>query len=360
MARKSNAYIFAPTAKRRKGPGCLLFFLVTVVAAVVLSLIGNATLNRKMLLASEKIPVMALDKAFESFSVLHVSDLHAADIGTDANAWRELLYGKRVDAIVLTGDMVGRSGNYEPMIGLIHALKAAKAASPIYFVAGDDDPTPLISAYRGTPEVYADWVLAAQEAGAVYLDAPVSQPMGKGTVWFVPEYLYSVDAAGMASSLSHQKGEMETKGVQYEAEGGANYRVLLARLSAMERSAEAIKTIKDQDLQIAVTHVPLEVDYVRMALEWAPQDIPFSVRRISLVMAGHYTGGQWRFFGLGPVYVPEVGWFPGDTSLVGLQRINSLNQYVTAGLGASSFYPMPGRLFNPPSVALLTFTARIQ
>jgi predicted MPP superfamily phosphohydrolase len=93
---------------------------------------------------------------------------------------------------------------------------------------------------------------------------------------------------------------------------------------------------------------------------WASQEEPFSIRQVDLVMAGHFVGGQWRLFGLGPIYVPELGWFPGDTGIMGLQRINSVNQYVTGGLGASTFYPMPGRLFNPPSAALLTFTARIE
>ena len=104
----------------------------------------------------------------------------------------------------------------------------------------------------------------------------------------------------------------------------------------------------------------LLADYVREMVEWADQQAVFSFRRLSLVLAGHFCGGQWRLPALGPLYVPEKGWFPGDAGVVGMQRVNSINQYIGAGLEASDFYPMPGRLFNTPNVALLSYTARIE
>ncbi len=360
MARRKNTYIFAPERKRRKGPGCLILFLSALLTVVGLTLISNHAMNSKLTLETAKVPVMSLDKAYENFTVLHISDLHGAAVGTDADVWRSLLYGKRFSAVVMTGDMVGTSGDFQPLVALIGILKQINEAAPIYLCAGDDDPPPVVSTYRGTPEVLADWVLEAKKAGAVYLDVPDSVAVGKTKVWFSPEYLYSVDMAGMAQSLLNQKTDMEQRGVQYEAEGGAGYRALCYRLDAMERSLEAVKNVTEKDLQIAVTHVPLDVEYVRTAVEWADQKAPFNFRNVSLVLAGHFVGGQWRLPGTGPVYVPERGWFPGDTGLKGMERINSVNQYVTGGIGASAFYPMPGRLFNTPGVALLTFTAKIE
>lgn len=360
MSRRKNNYIFAPEQHRRKGPGCLVLFLAVVLAVLVLSLMGNAAMNRRLELVTAKIPVMALDKSYEKFTVLQISDLHAAEVGSDAPAWRTALYGKSYAAVILTGDMVGKSGNFAPLVSLIETLRGINEAVPIYFVAGDDDPPPVVSVYRGTPEVYADWVIAAREAGAVYLDAPISQKVGKNFCWFVPEYLYSIDVTGMLQSLTYQKEEMEAKGMPYEAEGGASYRALLCRLEAMQRTVDAVKSMTSKDLQIAVSHVPLSVEYVRTAVEWAQPETIFSIRRVSLVLAGHYVAGQWRLFGLGPVYVPDIGWFPGDEGILGLQRINSVSQYIGGGVGASSFYPMPGRLFNTPSMAMLSFTAKIE
>jgi len=169
-----------------------------------------------------------------------------------------------------------------------------------------------------------------------------------------------VDAAGMVSSLQVQKQEMEAVGKQYEAEGGASYRALCYRLDAMQRTLEAQKAMLSTDLQIAVNHAPLDAGYIRSSLEWADRTQVFNFRSISLLLCGHMCGGQWRIPGAGPVYVPETGWFAGDAGVTGMQRINSINQYISPGLGASNAHPLPGRLFNTPAATILKFTAAIQ
>ena len=360
MGRRKSYYIFAPEKKKRRSPGCLILLLAVGFAAVVLSLLTNAAMNRRLDLVEEKVRVMSLDKKLENFTILHVSDLHGAEIGLDADAWRSLLYGKGFSAVVMTGDMVGKDDDYTPLVALIKTLRKIKADVPVYLIAGDDDPTPVLSTLHGNPEVLADWVRAAQEAGATYLDRPMSQSVGKLTAWFTPEYLYSVDIPGMLESLTRQKQDMESVGQPYEAEGGASYRALCYRLEAITASAASIKAMTKDDLQIGLTHVPLEADYVREMVEWADEATIFSFRRLSLVLAGHYCGGQWRLGSLGPIYVPEKGWFVGDTGVVGMERVDSISQYISGGIGASSFYPMPGRLFNTPSVSLLYYTAKIE
>lgn len=360
MGRRKNSYIFAPDKKKRGGPGCLVLLLSLLFAVTVLSLITNAAMNHRIDLLTEKVRVMSLDKKLENLTILHMSDLHGAQEGLDADAWRTLLYGKSFSAVVMTGDMVGKGGDDTPLVSLIHTLKQINADVPVYLIAGDDDPEPVLSTLHGSPEVLADWVRAAQAAGAVYLDRPVAQSAGKFTLWFTPEYLYSVDISGMQDSLTRQKQDMEAQGQQYEGEGGAIYRALCYRLTAITESAAALKAMTKNDLQIGVTHVPVTADYVREMVEWAEESALFSFRRLSLVLAGHYCGGQWRLPALGPLYVPEKGWFPGDTGVTGMQRINSISQYISGGLAASDFYPMPGRLFNTPSVTLLSYTGRIE
>ena len=360
MGRKQNYYIFAPEKHKRNRPGCLILMFSLLFAVIVLSLLTNASMNQRTDLLTEKVRVMSLNKNLENFTVLHISDLHGDQRGLNADQWRTVLYGKGFSAVAMTGDMVGKDGDYTPLVSLIKTLRQIKADVPVYLIAGDDDPAPVISTLHGNPEVLADWVRAAQEAGATYLDRPVRQSVGKLTVWFTPEYLYSVDVAGMLDSLTRQKQDMEAVGQQYEGEGGASYRALCYRLEAIAASAQAVKEMSKDDLQIGLTHVPLEADYVREMIEWADETGIFSFRRLSLVMAGHYCGGQWRLLGLGPVYVPEKGWFIGDNGILGMQRINSISQYISGGIGASNFYPMPGRLFNTPSIALLAYTAKIE
>ena len=154
--------------------------------------------------------------------------------------------------------MVGRDGDDEPLLTLIHNLNTLREGVPIYFIAGDEDPEPVLSTARGTPKVLASWVEDAQKAGAIYLDAPVSQTVGKKTVWFSPEYLYDVDVDGLIGALTSQQQSMEAQGTQYEAEGGAAYRALGYRIEAYQRTQQALKEMTDTDLQIAVNHVPME------------------------------------------------------------------------------------------------------
>lgn len=358
MARRSND-IFAPQRERR-GLGTLIIIVVLLGALIAAGLFMNKAANQRVTLTTEKVPVMGLAKAYEGFTILHLSDLHAAEVGSDPALWRELLYGKTFHAVVLSGDMVGATGNDEPLLSLIHTLGQIKQDVPIYFISGDEDPIPVISAPQGTPDVLADWVRAAQQKGAIYLDAPVSQQVGKQVVWFVPEYLYDMDAEIMSTTLTAQIAEMEAAGQQYEAESGAVYRALKYRLDAMQRTQEALKLMTDADLQVAVNHSPLEASYIRSSLEWADESQVFNFRQIDLLLCGDLCGGQWRLPGVGPIYIPERGFFPGDEGVAGLQRINSINQHVSAGLGACRLNPLPGRLMNPPAATLLKFTGTIQ
>lgn len=360
MARRKDTYIFAPIEKKKRGFSWIIIFLALIIAIVALCLLISASQNGQVLLRTEKVAVMSLDRVFEKFTILHLSDLDGAPLGKDAEIWRDALNGKRFDCVVMTGDMVGASGESEPMTELIGILRSINSTAPIYFAAGDEDPADIESASTGRPEPIAQWVLDAQKAGAIYLDSPQPIEAGKYKVWLTPEYLYEIDLAGSIDVLTRQKTDMETQGTQYEIEGGASYRALCKRLEAMVRSQEAIKQITKNDLQIAISHVPLTVERVRNLLGWADTEQPFNFRALTLILSGHYTGGQWRLPWGGAVYVPDLGFFPKDDQIIGMQRINSINQHISAGLGASRFNPLPGRLFNPPVATILSYTARIE
>ena len=110
---------------------------------------------------------------------------------------------------------------------------------------------------------------------------------------------------------------------------------------------------------IAVAHKPLTAEYIAEMVAASAPDEVFSLRRVSLVLAGHYTGGQWRVPGFGALWVPELGFFPEDGLLKGLDYVGGVPQYISPGLGASDFYPLPGRLFNVPVVTTIYLTANL-
>lgn len=143
MGKRKTDYIFAPEKPKSSHLGCTFTALALILAVAMAAVLFNMAANKRVELKEEKVSVMALDKAFEGFTVLHISDMHASPLGDDLDLWRTLLYSKSFQAVVLTGDMVGTGGDFEPLLSLIHTLQQLSPNAPIYFVAGDDDPAPV-------------------------------------------------------------------------------------------------------------------------------------------------------------------------------------------------------------------------
>jgi predicted MPP superfamily phosphohydrolase len=360
MGRRNKGYIFVERRRRGPGIGCFVLVLLLIATLIAVGVLINTGYNRRITLKNASVNVMSLDKAYEGFTFLHISDLHASPLGSDLTLWKELLNGKGYKAVIITGDMVGKSGEYEPFLSLIHNLKQINQSAPIYFIAGDEDPTPVLTTNRGTPQVLAKWVLAAQNEGAVYLDSPQLLEVGKKKIWITPQYLYDVDVEGMLGSLRNQRADMEAQGMQYDPVNAATYRALCYRIEVMERTQIAMREMNSTDLQIAVNHSPLDTDYIRESLQWAEEIHPFSFRNIGLLVCGNQCGGGWRLPGGKALFVKGRGWLPEDDGIVGMQRINSLNQYISPGLSAPAAQLLPGRVFNPPAVTLVKFTARLE
>ena len=355
MGKRERSFIFEPEGYReKKKGGGLIAFLLVVVLLLGAVYLYNRAVNSRVTVSAETVKLVNMDSSLEGFRVLVISDLSGSSLGSNQELWTQLLKSQKWDAAVLCGDMVGSSGNNEPMLSLIHTLQVLRPDAPVYFVAGDGDPDPVSSKPRGTPEVLADWVLEAQANGAIYLDAPVSQTYGKKNVWFSPSYLYDMDVEASATSLRSQLLQMEEQGKQYEMESGANYRALSYRLDVMDRTLEAMEQVTSEDLQIAVNHMPLEDDYLRNAITYADKSSAFSFRSVSLVISGHPCGGQYRL-PWGNAIRCNDQWFPTDDNVKGLNHSYSTYRYISPGLSSSSEAPIPVRLFNPPEVCILKF-----
>ena len=125
--------------------------------------------------------------------------------------------------------------------------------------------------------------------------------------------------------------------------------------------AEIKKEFTAEDIQIALTHVPLTKEYVEDMVYWSGKEDFFSLRYTSLILAGYYNAGQWRLPGAGPVYVPEKGWFPGDQGITGLEYLAGIPQHISPGMGTSPQYTwQPGRLFNSPVITRIVLTRKAQ
>ena len=356
MGRRKDKPIFAPS-RRPRGCGCLLWLLLLAVIAAAAVIVFNDIQNRQVKLVKQPVSVLGLNRDLEGFTILHLSDLHAAELGKEQSMITKALNKLSYHAVLITGDMVGESGNIQPFLQLLSLLKKEV---PILFIPGDCDPAPLYTAAHDTLSVLAPYITAAQAAGAVYLDAPYPLTVGKTTVWFSPEGFYPMNAEATRASCQSQLDRLNAAGAAQTADGAAEIRALEYRLDLAQRFSDARLRMKSADFHIALSHAPLTYDYVRSVWDWQA-DQGVSMKNVTLALAGHYCGGQWRIPGGGPIYVPGLDWFPEDRQVVGLSRVSTIAQYISPGLGSSCHYPLqPGRLFNPPAITVLTLTGKPQ
>lgn len=355
MARRpKNAYVFAPERSIGSRYGCLillLLFLAVAIAAVVVISLSN---NSQIAIETEKVTIWGLESKLENTAILHLSDLNGASFKLSA---LQALGKKSYQAAVLTGDMVGKNGDYQPLLDLIAQLRPNV---PVLFIAGDSDPAPILTTAHGSPSVYSDWVQAAMDAGAIYLDAPYALETSSGrTLWFCPEHQYSLDTASARTGYAYQRQQITANGLANTPDGAAMLRALDYYTGVLDRLETAQKTMKEKDLQILVSHYPLTHFTLQNHADYL-QDSVMSLTHVDLALAGHYCGGQW----LVPLmdtalYVPGLGWFPEASQYRGLNWVGNIPQNITPGLGASDYYTfMPGRVFNKPTATLISLTGK--
>ncbi|MBQ7825334.1 MAG: hypothetical protein IJ337_03150, partial [Clostridia bacterium] len=124
-------------------------------------------------------------------------------------------------------------------------------------------------------------------------------------------------------------------------------------LKQLEKTRAARKAMSSSDVYIALSHVP------PMQEELTGQ----VTSQIDLLLCGHYLGGLLRLPFAGPVFIPSLdaplyGLFPGDGMRRGLARTGRSYVYASPGLGSGDelYPPFFFRLFNPPTVTLISLT----
>lgn len=354
VARKDQ-YIFA--TEYNKKPHHVLRKLVLIVLAIALvGFLVNTVYEYSLVYIRQPITVSNLPEDLEQFSILHLSDLNGRK-GLGKRISKAL--GSRIySCVVMTGDMVGPDGNID---GLLEVVSELPQGIPILMIPGDHDPDYLDPMAHAGLTAYADWAEKLIGAGVTILDEPYLMTRGRNDrsrIWFIPEELYSLNLESLETTYTGVLSRLPQGSLS--ADQAAQKRVADYQIARARRIQETIRTIGADDIQIAVAHVPLTESFSETLIGWKDSTAVFSMRQVSLIMAGHYCAGQWRIPGVGAVYVPELGWFPPDERIVGRSFVGRIPQYISPGLGASASYPyMPFRLFNNPTVTSLELTQKL-
>jgi len=384
MAR-TGSYSFARTApqsprlssRRSNKPSLRLFsaqsdqnaprkgwlFLVFISLAVLLALyavVDSATVQVEQV----SVVIPGMDRAFEGYTILHISDLHGKRFGAAPRQLADALRRVRFDAVCISGDVTGQDWNPYAFYELLDALNPAR--QPVYFIAGDDDPPALIGEPHYINDVLAEFVSGAQRKGAIYVDAPQRIAVNGRSIWIMPGALLGLDLDNAEAQYRSQLRRDQESGNAHMPGIKARERLLTYQLDVLNRTREAYEAMQTADLRVALVHCPLRADFIRtlQSAGGATGGGSAYARVLDLVLAGHYNGGQIRLPFLGPLYVPgddmpRDGWLPGDSRTQGLSLASGVAQHISAGLGVSGAYSVPVRLFNSPKVTLLKLTSSL-
>lgn len=334
---------------------------IALLLALMVLLQGNS-----LTVDEQEVTMVGLPEELEGYRILLLSDLNGRRFGDEQATILREIGTLDYDAVFIVGDMVGRGGDPEPFYELLEGLPSSR---PVYFIAGDSDPQPVLDTTRditGTVEqmVLADWILGAIERGATYVDAPVELEVGNASIWISPADMLNLNASELADTceeqmLQEQEGTVLGLQSDHDTLPSTTYRYERA-----QRLLQVVNSMTATDVHISLAHEPPSDEFLSASATHASSGEKY-LTQPSLVLAGHYCGGVWRLPGLGAFYIPSStadrhGWFPAQEDVQGLSNAGGTQMYITAGLSTTGSAPlMFFRFLDRPQLSIIELTATL-
>ena len=274
----------------------LFFFLAALIIWVVW---GNTALE----LNAYTITSAQLPESFDGYRVLHISDLHNAQIGKNNDKLLTMLREAEPDIIAITGDLID-SRNTNVDIALQFVQEAVKIA-PCYYVTGNHEAR--VNAYNDLKNglISAGVIVLEDDFAEISIDGECITLIGINDPSFQTDYLL---------------GDSET--------------VVHSKLSEL-------CTDKDKFV-ILLSHRPELFDV-------------YTKHHLDLILSGHAHGGQFRIPFIGGVVAPNQGFFPEFDA--GIYTEGNTNMLVSRGIGNSI---VPFRVNNRPELILIELNSNKQ
>lgn len=369
-------WLFAGTPQRtRKRVGVfslfgreihLSFWPVFLIAVALLLIIMVFMQGNSLRVDEQDVTLVGLPQSLEGYRILHLSDLAGRRFGDEQATILREINTLDYDAVFITGDMVGSSGDPEPFYELLEGLPSSK---PVYFIAGDSDPEPVLDSARditGTVEemVLADWVLGAIERGAIYVDAPVELTVGDSSIWISPADMLNLEASELVDTCEEQMLQEQEGTVLGLQSDYSTLPITTYRYQRAQRLLSAVNSMTSTDVHISLAHEVPSDDFLAASASHNSTEERY-LTQPALVLAGHYCGGVWRLPILGAFYIPSStadrhGWFPAQEDVQGLSTVSGTQVYISAGLSTTGSAPlMFFRFLNRPQISIIELTATL-
>lgn len=348
----------------------ITFLGFMVMIFVSLFIVVLAMNDRSVSMEYESIIITGLPEEFEGYKILHISDLQGKTFGQDQSAISRITQNLSYDAVLITGDMVGENGDPSAFYALLDVLNSRK---PVYFIAGDNDPAPLLTEARDNTTqaltlnqmVLADWVLGAQERGAIFLNAPQKITKGASNIWLLPDTFLNLDIAGAVELLKEEMEQEKESMLVGIDESKQALPFTSYRYQTMLKAEERLLTYNAQDIIIMLSHeIPTDSQIYISQDSLSAEELKSYYPAPDLILSGHFCGGEWRIPGIGAFHISSrmsarYGWFPNQKYVSGERSVGGTVVYTSPGLSVTNDTLLPFRLMNPPKITLITLTGEL-
>lgn len=285
-----------PNMKRVGVSKKIIAFMSIALAGIVLT-IWTAWENKALIVSEIYIFSERLPASFSGFRIVHVSDLHNTEFGTDNATLLQMLSDNEPDIIVITGDLID-SQHANTEIALRFAKDAIRIA-PTYYVTGN---------HEASCSQYDALKTGLETAGVIVLNDEIVYLEQNGEI---------IALLGLADPDFTIKSD------------------LFGEVPAM--IGTKLKNMLEQETaySILLSHRPELFE-------------TYATCGVDLVLSGHAHGGQFRLPLIGGVIAPDQGLFPQYDA--GLFTKGNTNMVVSRGLGNSI---IPLRFNNHPEIVLI-------
>ena len=325
-----------------------LLLLLVILCEVLFIIMVDYTIydNNHINIVRQTVQIKGLPPEFDGFTILQISDLHGKRFGNSEQELTGIINSLDFDAIAITGDSLDTSSkDFQPLLEIIRGINKK---TPMFYISGNTGPFDIYYNTMGARFSLdmSDGIVLPdgkilQYAGCTLLNQPQVIERGGAKLWFATDF----DAAQSIVVIEQAQQELMTTKDKTRRD------TLNAKIEYQENLQKMYASFKPADTLIGIFHIPLTYNTLENSKGLPPY---------KLILAGHYHGGQIRLPYYGAIYIsddtlPWRGFFPPQNLVSGLFIGNSIQQYVSRGLGASRRIPfLAFRLFDTPEINLIT------
>lgn len=288
-------------ARIRRHPGRFIVLGILLCLAVCTGIL----LYRSKYCLTEAQYTIQSDKITSPVRVVQLTDLHNSTFGRDNEKLAELVAQAQPDLIFITGDLL--NANVERTDIATGIITKLSAIAPVYVSLGNHE-TEYLERY-GT-----DLIPLYQDAGATVLEQDYVDVTVHGQ---------NLRIGGLYSYCLSWR---------YLDSGGAD-----------PAECAFLSEFQDTDAYtMLLCHMPVCWIQGNSLEDWD----------VDCVFSGHIHGGQIILPGIGGVYAPDMGWFPGRLRGLYPSADGTSTVVLSSGLGNTEWIP---RFHNVPEIVTVDF-----